>query len=173
MPSFLSSLRRRSRLHLDREDKHDPSYKVANGHANGLTNGQTNGQKGNAMSRSKSSSTLNSSALGSSSTSTTPATSTSGEVNGHQNGSKEEIPPIPTTRPQRPAPNPTKRYSLNVRVLINQGRRPLTLARVCRPQATHSYPRTPPRCSHHVCFPFPTVHGCVTHTGTRNSSHIY
>ncbi|KAJ4291114.1 hypothetical protein N0V90_010312 [Kalmusia sp. IMI 367209] len=105
MPSFLSSLRRKSRVNIKQEDKHDQGHAFGNGHANG--------QNGNGVSRRKSSSTLNSSALGSSSTSTTPATSTSGEASGHLNGLKEDVPPLPTPRPQRPGVNPTKRYSLN------------------------------------------------------------
>jgi hypothetical protein len=100
MPSFLSSLRRKSKANIKTER---PETAYANGHSNGV-------------SRSKSSSTLNSTAMGSSSTSNTPATSTSGEASG-QNG----VPPLPTPRPQRPGVNPTKRYSMNVRTHVPLG----------------------------------------------------
>jgi hypothetical protein len=111
MPSFLSSLRRKSRANIKTEEKHVPVHENGNGHANG--------QNGNGVPRRKSSSTLNSFALGSSSS---PATSTSGEASGHSNGVKDDIPPLPTTRPQRPAANPIKRYSLNVRAASGPGK---------------------------------------------------
>ncbi|KAF1976999.1 hypothetical protein BU23DRAFT_317554 [Bimuria novae-zelandiae CBS 107.79] len=101
MPSFLSSLRRKSR-HNIKTEHHEKHAAHDNTHANS--------QNTNGVSRRKSSSTLNSSAVGSS-TSTTPATSTSGEA--QINGAKDDIPPLPTPRPQRPGVNPTKRYSLN------------------------------------------------------------
>ncbi|KAF2641286.1 hypothetical protein P280DRAFT_542507 [Massarina eburnea CBS 473.64] len=109
MPSFLSSLRRKSRANV-KTDEPRPASAFTKSGANG-TNGHSNG----GVSRRKSSSTLNSSAVGSSSTSTTPATSTSGDVSVKPNGLKNGVPPLPSSRPQRPGPNPTKRYSMNVR----------------------------------------------------------
>lgn len=114
MPSFLSSLRRKSKINVKTEEKHAPAHVNGNGHADG--------QNGNGVPRRKSSSTLNSSALGSSS----PATSTSGEASGQSHGVKDDIPPLPTTRPQRPAANPTKRYSLNVRPASRPGTQAVT-----------------------------------------------
>jgi hypothetical protein len=117
MPSFLASLRRKSRANIKTEEKHAPGHENGNGHANG--------QNGNGVSQRKSSSTLSSFALGSSS----PATSTSGEASGQPNGIKDDIPPLPTTRPQRPGANPTKRYSLNVRTASGPGRPAVANAR--------------------------------------------
>ncbi|KAF2870955.1 putative peptidase family-domain-containing protein [Massariosphaeria phaeospora] len=91
MPSFLSSLRRKSKAAIRTDEKH-----------------------GNGLSKKKSSATLNSSAIASTSTPATPASSTSGDMIAIQSNDFENgAPPLPTPRPQRPAVNPTKRYSLN------------------------------------------------------------
>ncbi|KAF1956699.1 hypothetical protein CC80DRAFT_504521 [Byssothecium circinans] len=120
MPSFLSSLRRKSRSNINTDESRPSAF------TNG-TNG-ANGHQNVSVSRRKSSSTLNSSAVASSSTSTTPATSTSGDVSVQPNGLKNGVPPLPTTRPPRPGPNPTKRYSMNVRPHGSPHVRPLTSA---------------------------------------------
>jgi len=149
MPSFLSSLRRKSRANFNISDKQ--------GHA-AYTNGDASGQNGNGMSRRKSSSTLNSSAVGSS-PSTTPATSTSGEASGQPNGPVHGVPPLPPPRPQRPSTNPTKRYSLNVSGPVHSNQHQLTWTRACRLPALHSFLPTLPRYLRLACFPFLIVHG--------------
>lgn len=104
MPSFLSSLRRKSRTNVQTDEPRQSA----------LSNGHTNEHKKGLAGR-KSSSTLSSSAVASASTSTTPATSTSGDVSVHPNGAlKNGIPCLPIARQPRPGPNPTKRYSMNV-----------------------------------------------------------
>ncbi|PVI03292.1 hypothetical protein DM02DRAFT_260831 [Periconia macrospinosa] len=102
MPSFLSSLKRKSKLNV----KSDEARQSA------LSNGHTSEHK-KGLARPKSSSTLDSSAVASNSASTPATSTTSADVSVHQNGNKNGAPPLPTTRPPRPGPNPTKRYSMN------------------------------------------------------------
>lgn len=107
MPSFLSNLRRKSRIDVkpeksERSLKHAQSH-GSTAHTNGLN--ATNGTNGN-VSRKKSSSTLASSA-------TTPATSTSDDGPSSSRSVKNSTPPLPTPHPARPNINATKRYSLN------------------------------------------------------------
>lgn len=108
MPSFLSSLRRKSRADIKIE-KPGSSAKHGAVHGNGQTNGHTtNG----TVSRRKSSSTLASSG-------TTPATSTSENGSIQPKAMKNGTPPLPTSNPRRPTINSTKRYSMNVSINNN------------------------------------------------------
>ncbi|KAF1843664.1 zinc metallo protein-like proteinase [Cucurbitaria berberidis CBS 394.84] len=102
MPSFLSSLRRKS----------SRSSKASGRHGQVVLDGQANGQNGNGLSHRVSASTLNSSQVGSSTPSTTPATSTTEDVTTLTKNLTNGPTPLPA-RPQRPSVEPVKRYSMN------------------------------------------------------------
>ncbi|KAF2702640.1 hypothetical protein K504DRAFT_475111 [Pleomassaria siparia CBS 279.74] len=98
MPSFLNSLRRKSRSSI----KTDPEKQA-------ISNGHSPVPNGNGVAQRKSSSTLNSSAVGSA----TPASSTAEDVAVQARAPASSTPPLPTSRPPRPDINVSKRYSMN------------------------------------------------------------
>ncbi|KAF2001012.1 hypothetical protein P154DRAFT_522011 [Amniculicola lignicola CBS 123094] len=108
MPSFLSNLRSRSRASISTAKSGRSFKKESNGNGNGNGNGhateQPNGTSA-APRRNQSSSTLNSSAQSSTPATSEDATALPVPTSG--------TPPLPSSRPPRPAINTQKRYSLN------------------------------------------------------------